>query len=97
MNTAAMPVYRGIADLPGPPALPFPGNARQRNPRTIHQAMEKWSGHDGPIFPAQMRPATGAAPEEAMAFAPPAIRLRGRGASATRGNSNSPMNAYVNS
>lgn len=38
MHTAAMPVLRAIADLPPPPALPFPGNAHQSNPRAIRLA-----------------------------------------------------------
>ena len=89
MNTAAMPVARRIAALPSPPALPFPGNAQQFKPRTIHQAMKNWSGHDGPIFLAQLRPATGAAPEQAMALS--------MAPCATQETSNSPMNTYVNS
>ena len=100
MNTAAMPVARRIAALPSLPALPFPGDAQQRNPRTVHQAMKKWSGQYGPIFLTQLRLLTGAAPEEAMDCAmaptPLAIALRQRGASATRGKSNSPMHVYVN-
>ena len=66
MNTAA--TRRARERRLAKPALPFPGNAPQIKPRTIRQAMKNWSGHDGPIFLAQLRPATGAAPEQAMAF-----------------------------
>lgn len=96
MNTAAMPVARGITGLPGPHALPSPGNARQLKPRTGHQAMKKWSGQYGQIFLAQLRPWTGAALEKAMdctmAPTPLGIALRQR----NTGQSNSPINTYVN-
>lgn len=101
MNTAAMPVYCRIADLPSAPGLPLPRNAPQPNRRTLYGAMDKWSGHYGSIFLTQARPLTAAASLEVMAFTmppvPPAISLRQRDVSAIQGKSNSPVNAYANS
>lgn len=74
MNTAA--TRRARERRLAKPALPFLGNAPQLTPRTIRQAMEKWGRHDGPISLARLRPATGAAPEQAMAFSMAPAQLR---------------------
>jgi len=41
---------RRIRDLPGPPGLPWLGNALQVNSEHVHRTLEQWSGVYGTVF-----------------------------------------------
>lgn len=46
---ASLPLRR-IRDLPGPPGLPWLGNALQINSEQLHRTLEEWAGKYGPAF-----------------------------------------------
>jgi cytochrome P450 len=45
-----------IKDLPGPPRLPFLGNALQVKSHDLHLRLERWCGQYGPIFRVDLGP-----------------------------------------
>ena len=47
-----------IAELPGPRALPFLGNALQLRPARLHVMLERWGRRYGPAFRFNMGPRT---------------------------------------